>query len=490
MSLIRPPGLVLPGPRYGASRAGLRIAWHRPAARGLRALFLMNEACGPTVRDLCGQSHGTIVGSSISWMVGNRATGLEFTGHNNSDRVDLGTISSGHPLHMGGATGQTFLARLFIPVGSALNSFPRPFDKSTGGSALNGYTVWLNEISPYGYVHAWDAEGSYPSSAAPTEGVPHILGITRSGSSVTFVLYHDGDARPTVTTGTAADTSISTASAGACIGNWPWSTDRNWRGWMEFQAWWAEALPLPLLLHLVTSPDPVAELTEAPAFPVAGSAATGASHSITGAVTTTLTPAAAMDVTRHRAIAGAVTLALSPSAVLDVTRHRAITGDVTLALTPAGTLDVTRHHALSGAVTLTLSPAAVMDITRHHAIAGDVPLVLTPAATLAYTDGSAGPGIVGDVTLGLTPGAALDVTRHRALSGAVTLTLSPAAALDVTRHHALTGGTTLYLTPAAAMTYRDGSAALPGGPCFTVPPRVVHLVPARVAHRVPPARTC
>ena len=116
--------------------------------------------------------------------------------------------------------------------------------------------------------------------------------------------------------------------------------------------------------------------------------ATGASYTLSGAVTYTLSPAAAFDFDNQSVISGAVTYTLSPAAAFDFDNQSVISGDVTYTLSPAAAFAYTpaggASYTLSGAVTYTLSPAAAFDFDNQSVISGDVTYTLSPAAAFAY----------------------------------------------------------------------------------------------------------
>lgn len=202
------------------------------------------------------------------------------------------------------------------------------------------------------------------------------------------------------------------------------------------------------------------------AIAIPGGAGGGAA-SIVGDVSITVSPSASViDFTRHASITGALTATVTPAAALDFTQNAGISGDSAATITPAAALQFQRHASINGALSFAVTPAGVLDFTRHAAIAGDLALTITPAATLDFTGQRS---ISGDISVNITPAAVLDFTRHAAITGTLPVSLIPAAAMDFTRHAALAGDASATITPSATLNFNQ-HASIAGALTIAITP--------------------
>ncbi len=216
----------------------------------------------------------------------------------------------------------------------------------------------------------------------------------------------------------------------------------------------------------------------------------GGAHTITGAVTHTLTPAATM--LEGRVLAGSVAHTLNIAATMDADFTHAIAGAVAHSIAIAASMAYSSGAMIAGAVTLTLTPSAAMDVDRLHTLAGAVSLPLGVGAAMEYAAfGSF--EIAGAVSFALAVAAAMDVDRQHVLAGAVPFSLTPAAAFDVDFTHAIAGSVPFTLTPAATMTFAGVTYELVGAVTHILTPGAMmdvdrlHTLAGSVTHTLTPA---
>ena len=152
---------------------------------------------------------------------------LNFSGDNNADRVDFGTVPTGNPLQ--GSYPFCILARFFAGGGSPGNSFWRLIDKSSAGNAANGWAIWMNS-SGYRFEFGINNPGStYATSGfGIATGVWHNVLLKLNGSN--YLYYMDG---VQIGSGSYSQSFVNSATNMA-VGNWNHSTDRNWFGRISF----------------------------------------------------------------------------------------------------------------------------------------------------------------------------------------------------------------------------------------------------------------
>ncbi len=179
-------------------------------------------------------NHGTPDNSSGDLTLVTTAAGptINFSGDATNDRIDLGSITSANPLSFFGKTSLTLFSRL--TVGLTPNSgFPRVFDKSNAGNATNGWGFWI------GSAGGWDGKAvviidgtpaSITATAMMTTGETATIDLVIDGLSIQH-FYKNG---VLFETNTAALSSFPADTTNAAIGNWNHSTDRMWRGSIDY----------------------------------------------------------------------------------------------------------------------------------------------------------------------------------------------------------------------------------------------------------------
>ena len=186
-----------------------------------------------------------------------------FSGDGTNDRIQIAggsSIATSDPLSLAGLN--TFTVAFALTYnGSPNSSFPRVFDRSNGGNALNGYAVWLATGSPDKLAFRtgtttsttsatqWDSDGD-PFAA---HGVPYWCAFV--GTDIDSVAggqwYLNG--LPIATTALARNAAtVPSVATAMSIGNWNHTTDRMWDGAIAYVGIWNRAL----------SPDEVWSLYE------------------------------------------------------------------------------------------------------------------------------------------------------------------------------------------------------------------------------------
>jgi hypothetical protein len=166
-----------------------------------------------------GDSNGTLT-NGPTFDSGNNGSIL-FDGGN--DNVNLGSITSGHPLML---DDSSITICAFIKKETGGDTFQRIVDKSTSSGGLNGYTMWVNS-SRVGFSvdgNNWDTDSSSAVSLGEWNYVTIVSGPSSTTSYVNGVefvgSYYGG-------------TSYSTppnATANLRIGTWNHSTGREFKG--------------------------------------------------------------------------------------------------------------------------------------------------------------------------------------------------------------------------------------------------------------------
>ena len=168
------------------------------------------------------------LGSTINFAEGDNARMLDFSGNNTSDRVNLGTVPSGHPLQ--GSAPFAVLFRCFPNTGAGNSSFWRIVDKSNGGDIANGWGVWLNQSSA-----RWEFGINSPGSGYADSANASVT----KGSWTTTLFAYDGSNYYYYINGTQTKSStysesfVNVATAMA-LGNWNHSVDREWYGLIDY----------------------------------------------------------------------------------------------------------------------------------------------------------------------------------------------------------------------------------------------------------------
>lgn len=175
-----------------------------------------------------------------------QARAMQFDGANNADRVDLGSVASGHPLHMGGGV-QITVAAWFYLAGTG-NGFPRVIDKSDGASGANGWALSIgNTVGtdrfPVLYIGGSTAVST--TSIALATGQVHFLAIAYDSVNSNRTLLLVNNRRYSISRTDAL--TIPTGTTNAAIGNWNHTTGRQFDGklfgvWVWNRALWTHEL--------------------------------------------------------------------------------------------------------------------------------------------------------------------------------------------------------------------------------------------------------
>lgn len=279
------PSIWRPAVQPGASE---RVVFDKGFVRefGLVGAWILNQGAP---RDLSSNGrHASPVGTTLGPVAGPVGSFTNFTGDNNNHRLDLGSITQNDPLSLAGLSGASFAWKSYVPAGAINNGFCRVIDKSTAGSAANGYALW--------FVPSLD---KFEFATASTNGPRNLNTVTRDvweswgfryvtgsfSSSDYFLNGADVDAHFANTTST-----ISTGTANAAIGNWNHSTDRAWNGGLEYLYVFNRELPDAEFARLAREPYRyiVPEAAKILIFvPSAGVPATSATGMSTGVATVT-----------------------------------------------------------------------------------------------------------------------------------------------------------------------------------------------------------
>jgi len=166
----------------------------------------------------------------ISHIVNTQGKGLELSGDATNDRINLGSITPANPLAMVGKTAMTIITRLTMNSGAG-PTFPRIFDKSDGGSGVNGYVFYTQDNIQLRFdIDNSGATTRHNISHTFSEDEPHIFSWLLRSLSLSE-LFVDGIS---VGTDTSTQKSFPSATAPAAIGNFNSGVDRMWPGAIDF----------------------------------------------------------------------------------------------------------------------------------------------------------------------------------------------------------------------------------------------------------------
>lgn len=209
-----------------------------PLANGLVGFWKMNGPPGSKIRNLAtpGTNDGTIVNASgdVTTIKARETNGevVYFTGDATADRVDLGSAPSSSPLSLSGTTIGSLMFYGYYDVGA---DEARIFDKSTAGSAANGWN--FAKVSAATTVRFGANASGGAASATNFLTVGEITGgFTYKTSPVIF--YKNGK----LFSQTTITRTFPTTTANAAIGNWNHTTARMWGGWIDWVGIWNRAL--------------------------------------------------------------------------------------------------------------------------------------------------------------------------------------------------------------------------------------------------------
>lgn len=175
---------------------------------------------GLTWYDTAGSNNGTLANGAAYSTTGGKH--IEFDGLD--DLVNLGSINSSNPLSLSSINGMT-LEVWVRPDGSG-DSFQRVIDKSNGGSAANGWSLYYTNFQ---YLQFSIGGGSTPGQLNITANVwqQFIVTVDFTTSTNNKKYYRNNGA--TSSTYSEAGTPATTTT-NARIGSWNHSTGREWNG--------------------------------------------------------------------------------------------------------------------------------------------------------------------------------------------------------------------------------------------------------------------
>lgn len=213
-----------------APQGPVRLRAAHPLTDGLVGAFV--AGADGNMADLTGYaqpltdtSSGDVTPGQITSL---NAAASAFSGDSTNDRVDLGSISSSHPLSLSGKTTHSILAWLRCDNLSSGGGFPRIIDKSNGGFATNGWALYLGGSSGDGraIINHGTSTGHSSNAAVVTAGVDTLVGYSMT-SLANGQFYVDGEA---VATTSATLPAFPTTTTNAAIGNWNHTTGRMFGG--------------------------------------------------------------------------------------------------------------------------------------------------------------------------------------------------------------------------------------------------------------------
>ncbi len=210
-----------------------RLKKSHPLYGHVIAAWVFDNAGGQVIfRDLVGVNNGFIVGSTIKPTVTDDGIGIDFTGDNSTDRINLGSISSSNRLSLYGETAVTIFFK-GMSRGTTKNLYPRVIDKSNGGGSAAGYSLFMVNTAVAGgalNTFGFQVNGSLgftSLSSVPLNRQVTLAASTLLGTSSPTQYYIDGLLDYTTVSRTITPPATTTNAA---IGNWNHSIDREWDG--------------------------------------------------------------------------------------------------------------------------------------------------------------------------------------------------------------------------------------------------------------------
>ena len=193
-------------------------------------LLLRLDAANPASYSGTGTTWSDISGNGFDGTLTNgpvwNNTYFEFDGDN--DYVEMGTITTSNPLQLSSPSGGGLTIMFASWFDGTGDSFQRIVDKSDGGSAANGWTIWRN--SGQTFTLAQD-DLSFPSGAsAPVDNTWEIWAVTHEVSTGNFVWYKNGS----VDLAASATYSIPSVQTGMRLGTWNHTDARELNGRIGF----------------------------------------------------------------------------------------------------------------------------------------------------------------------------------------------------------------------------------------------------------------
>jgi hypothetical protein len=232
-AIVDPPpmGLIIPPiPSQKNRKPGCRANKLSPQYKGLVGWWPM-EGTGKIVPDPVGGNNGLITSGDPDnmWITDSDRGGHVLALDGDNEYVEMGSITSGHPLMLNGSD-VTISAWFYQESGG--DTYQRIVDKSTAGSGIGGYCLWahptdrtvnlsVNNIS-YG--------GTYAAQSNQYEFSKwhHLVGVITASY---FALYVDGVEVTASSTGGYSQPTETTANLR--IGTWYNADAREWKGRLD-----------------------------------------------------------------------------------------------------------------------------------------------------------------------------------------------------------------------------------------------------------------
>ncbi len=211
-----------------------RLNREHPLGNGLIAAFVAKPGglgFVELVRNYSSTVDNSSSGLSSAYIPDLQVPSTQYAGAATNDRVDLGSISSTHPLSLFGRTQISIVAWVKMGTGA---KFSRLIDKSSGGLAANGWALYDGADTSTDRRFIFQTAGSTPwynslcsNAAYFVDGETICVGMSLPSLS-TGKIFKNG--REVAKDGRDSLTAFSSTTTNAAIGNWNHSTDRQWRG--------------------------------------------------------------------------------------------------------------------------------------------------------------------------------------------------------------------------------------------------------------------
>lgn len=196
-----------------------------PLSKGLVGAWIMNEGAGNKIYDASGNGNDGVLTSGARFLPG---LVTDYDGDN--DFVELGSIASNNPLACAGRN-VTIATRCLIKQGDVLQ---RIFDKSSGGSGLNGFYLAGAGSQPGEHRPAiqLSSQGYYETTADVYDWgeMFDLVGVIRASS---YEIWVNGSKRSGTSSGGSGGTAPA-VTTNARIGTWNHSTERELKGQLEY----------------------------------------------------------------------------------------------------------------------------------------------------------------------------------------------------------------------------------------------------------------
>ena len=174
---------VLRRPYTQKPPAGVRPNLRHPQLRGCVAWwpFLGNA------RDVIGNSHGVITGGP-TWKGSPKGRALNFSG--TDQFIELGSIPSTHPLSL--QTGNGFSVAFWLKHPNTGDASQRIIDKSSGGPANSGWSIWVSTYPRLGLGVNGDPSGPLSTGFSTNVWYHHVVTFRESTVTDAVSYYIDG----------------------------------------------------------------------------------------------------------------------------------------------------------------------------------------------------------------------------------------------------------------------------------------------------------